>query len=65
MYFVLVITIASSLMLINLLFTEYLSTKLHMYSTEDISKEDKERSRLKLILIIIIALFSSALLIYG
>ena len=62
MFFITVIALFSTLMLINILVTESINARLNMYSNKDTEEEDKNRARLKMILILISSLFWSALI---
>lgn len=62
MFFITVIALFSTLMLINILVTESINARLNMYSSKDTEEEDKNRARLKMILILISSLFWSALI---
>lgn len=65
MYIVLVIALLSTLMWVNTLFTEYNNAKLNPYRQEGSEEIDKQRARLKLVLLIITALFWGAYIIYS
>jgi hypothetical protein len=65
MYIVLVIALLSTLMWVNTLFTEYINAKLNPYRQEGSEEIDKQRARLKLVLLIITALFWGAYIIYS
>lgn len=65
MYIVLVIALLSTLMWVNTLFTEYINAKLNPYRQEGSEELDKQRARLKLVLLIITALFWGAYIIYS
>lgn len=62
MFFITVIALFSTLMLINILVTESINARLNMYSSKDTEEEDKNMARLKMILILISSLFWSALI---
>ena len=62
MFFITVIALFSTLMLINILVTESINARLNMYSNKDTEEEDKNRAKLKMILILISSLFWSALI---
>ena len=65
MYIVLVIALLSTLMWVNTLFTEYINAKLNPYRQEGSEEIDKQRARLKLVLLIITALFWGTYIIYS
>ena len=65
MYIVLFIALLSTLMWVNTLFTEYINAKLNPYRQEGSEEIDKQRARLKLVLLIITALFWGAYIIYS
>lgn len=65
MYIVLVIALLSTLMWVNTLFTEYINAKLNPYRQEGSEEIDKQRARLKLVLLIITSLFWVAYIIYS
>ena len=65
MYIVLVIALLSTLMWINTLFTEHINAKLNPYRQEGSEELDKQRARLKLVLLIITALFWGTYIIYS
>lgn len=65
MYIVLVIALLSILMWVNTLFTEYINAKLNPYRQEGSEEIDKQRARLKLVLLIITSLFWGAYIIYS
>ena len=65
MYIVLVIALLSTLMWVNTLFTEYINAKLNPYRQEGSEEIDKQRARLKLVLLIITSLFWGAYIIYS
>ena len=62
MFFITVIALFSTLMLINILVTESINARLNMYSNKDTEEEDKNRAKLKMILILIASCFLSALI---
>jgi hypothetical protein len=64
MYIVVVIALLSTFMLINVMFSEHITAKVNLYSTDEMKKEDKQRAKIKLILIIIMALFWGATICY-
>lgn len=61
MYFLLLISILSTLLWINILYAEYLTSKVNPFEPQD-NTEDKIRSKIKIYLIIIMALSWSALI---
>ena len=63
MYFCLVISILSTLMWINVMYAEYITSKVNPY-TNGADKEDKMRGKLKTILVTIMATFWSAVILY-
>lgn len=63
MYFCLVISILSTLMWINVMYAEYITSKVNPYTNGE-DKEDKMRGKLKTILVIIMATFWSAVILY-
>lgn len=46
------------------MFSEHITAKVNLYSTDEMKKEDKQRAKIKLILIIIMALFWGATICY-
>lgn len=65
MYIVLVIAFLSTLLFINIMFAEHITAKVNLYKTDDDSELDKNRARLKIALIIIMALFWAAYIHYN
>ena len=63
MYFCLVISILSTLMWINVMYAEYITSKVNPYSNGN-ETEDKMRSKLKTILVIIMSTFWSSVILY-
>lgn len=63
MYFCLVISILSTLMWINVMYAEYIISKINPYTNGE-DKEDKMRGKLKNILVIIMAIFWSSVILY-
>jgi hypothetical protein len=63
MYFCLVIAFASTLLWINILHAEYITAQINPYATGD-KEEDKIRAKMKNVLVLIMALFWSAVILY-
>ena len=63
MYFCLVVSILSTLMWVNVMYAEYITSKVNPYTHGD-DNVDKMRGKLKNILVIIMAIFWSAVILY-
>ncbi len=59
MYFCLVVALLATFLWVNIMFAEYISSKMNPYGN-GVNDDDKTRARIKNILILIMALFWAA-----
>lgn len=63
MYFCLVVALVSTFYWINIMFSEIISAKINLFATGD-TNDDKLKAKMKNILIVIMALFWGAVILY-